>query len=226
MPPSRLTALQHRVLESLAGAAGGWTLTGGGALAGFHTGHRPTRDLDLFWHGRSELGDAREEIVDRLRNDGFQVEIAQSAPAFVRLLVRSQDEVLVVDLVAEPVPNIEPPEVIVRWGRELRVDTAQEILVNKLCALLQRSELRDLLDVQALLERGTDLERAIRDAPRKDGAFSPLTLVWAVRGLPIEAMARASGMAIDEAQRAVAFRDELVLRMARLADPGDSAAPG
>jgi hypothetical protein len=35
-----------------------WTLSGGAALAGFHTAHRETRDLDLFWQRSRELGDA------------------------------------------------------------------------------------------------------------------------------------------------------------------------
>jgi hypothetical protein len=101
----------------------------------------------------------------------------------------------------------------------LRIDSAHEILVNKLCALLHRSELRDLLDVEALLEHGGDLERALADAPRKDGGFSPLTLVWVVRELPIEAMTRASGLSAGDAGRASAFPDELVERIVKLVEP-------
>jgi hypothetical protein len=219
MPPSRLTLLQMRVLDALEGMTGDWALSGGAALAGFHTGHRATRDLDLFWRSRSELGDAREEVLGRLRGDGFEVEIAQSTPAFARLLVRSEGETLVVDLVAEPVAAIEPSQQVDRGGRALRIDSAHEILVNKLCALLHRSELRDLLDVEALLEHGGDLERALADAPRKDGGFSPLTLVWVVRDLPIEAMTRASGLSAGDAGRASAFRDELVERIVKLVEP-------
>jgi hypothetical protein len=54
-----------------------WTLTGGGALAGVHLGHRVTRDLDLFWRSRSELGS--------LRADGLEVETLRTAPAFGEL---------------------------------------------------------------------------------------------------------------------------------------------
>jgi hypothetical protein len=53
---SRLTPFQHRILGLLAGIIPRWTLTGGGALAGVHLGHRETRDLDLFWRSRAELG--------------------------------------------------------------------------------------------------------------------------------------------------------------------------
>ena len=220
MPASRLTALQAHVLETLARAGGGWTLTGGAALAGFHTRHRTTRDLDLFWRARTEIAGARDEVLALLRAAGLHVDVLQSEPALGRLRVEDGGETLVVDLVADPVAAIEPPTRVDLGGRALRVDSPHEILVNKLCALLQRSELRDLTDVEALLETGLDLERALRDAPRKDGGFSPLTLIRVLRSLSIEAMARASGAPGPDTARALTFRDLLVARIASLARPG------
>jgi hypothetical protein len=52
MALGRLTVLQERALVALGGIEPRWTLTGGGALAGFHTRHRVTRDLDLFFRGQ------------------------------------------------------------------------------------------------------------------------------------------------------------------------------
>ena len=219
MPPSRLTSFQLRVLDALEGVSGDWTLSGGAALAGFYTAHRATRDLDLFWRSKSELGGTRDEVLGRLRAAGFEVEITQSAPAFAKLLVSAGEETLVVDLVADPIAAIEPSKPIGRGGSKLRIDSAHEILVNKLCALLHRSELRDLLDIEALLGHGENLERALADAPRKELGFSPLTLVWIIRELPIEVMARASGFSIHEAERASAFRNLLVDRIVKLAEP-------
>ena len=65
----------------------------------------------------------------------------------------------------------------------IHVDTPHEILINKLCALLSRGETRDLVDVDALLTAGGDLERALADASRKDGGFSALTLAWVLQSL-------------------------------------------
>lgn len=220
MPPSRLSPLQERVLDALEGVAGDWTLTGGAALAGFHTGHRETRDLDLFWRSRSELGDARDEVAARLRAAGFGVEIAQAAPAFARLLVRSVEETLVVDLVAEPVAAVEPAVEVERGGRKLRIDSAHEILVNKLCSLVSRSELRDLSDVADLLAGGGDIRRALEDAPRKEAGFSPLTLAWTLKQMPIAAMAEVAGMDPAACERLARIRDELAARVTRLARPG------
>jgi hypothetical protein len=49
MSANRLSAIQERVLVALAALRPQWTLTGGGALVGFYTMHRETRDLDLFF---------------------------------------------------------------------------------------------------------------------------------------------------------------------------------
>jgi len=220
MPPSRLSTLQERILDALQSRAPGeWVLTGGAALAGFHTAHRTTRDLDVFWRARSELGDVHDQVAACLRGAGLQVEVLQSSPAFVRLVARSGSDSVIVDLVADPVQAIEPPLEIARGRGKLRVDTPHEILVNKLCAILERSELRDLVDVEAILARGGDLERALSDAPRKDGGFSPLTLSWILRELPLDTMARAAGTSEADARRLRAFRDALVARVMRAAEP-------
>jgi hypothetical protein len=78
-------------------------------------------------------------------------------------------------------------------GAPIQVDTPHEIFVNKLCALLGRAELRDLIDVRDLLAKGGNLEQALRDAPRKDGGFSPLTLAWVLKETNPAPVARALG---------------------------------
>lgn len=64
-----LTPLQARVLRVLRGLP--WTLTGGGALIGYHLHHRVTRDLDLFFRGLRSLGHLPAEVELRLIRDGL-----------------------------------------------------------------------------------------------------------------------------------------------------------
>jgi hypothetical protein len=207
----RLTPLQRRVLEALRGLEPPPVLTGGAALGGFHLGHRVTRDLDLFFRGRHDLDELPALVESRLRAAGLAVRVAQSAPAFRRLDVRVGDEAVEVDLVADPVPAIEPP-VAVAGG--LLVDSTHEILVNKLNALLGRSAIRDLFDVQRLLEAGADLEAGLRDAARKDAGFSPPMLAWVLESLPVVKLARDAGF---EPEPLEAFR--IMLRERLLAAP-------
>lgn len=220
MPSGRLTPLQEKVLLLLAEMTPPWTLTGGGALAGFHLEHRATRDLDLFWHARSELGSLGKEVTRILKRAGLAVEAAQTAPAFERLRVSDGREDLILDLVAESVPTIEAPAATTIAGTRILVDTPHEILVNKLCTLLHRKELRDLRDVRELLRRDGDLERALGDAPRKDGGFSPLMVAWILRGTSVQDMAPVGALTSEELAELVLFKDELVGRLTRAASPG------
>ncbi len=215
---SQLSSLQGRILTILAGQQPPWTLTGGAALVGFHLGHRQTRDLDLFWHGLVRLP-ALEPMKLALEDAGIEVSILRRTPSFCTLRASAGAEVVLVDLVADPVPPIEPPEQRGSPEASFLVDTPHEILVNKLNALLSRSELRDLVDTKALLELGGDLERALGDAAVKDGGFSPATLAWVLRDLPIAALAQAGGLPRDAATELAAFRDALVERLALLCRP-------
>jgi hypothetical protein len=60
---SRLSALQHDFVEAFFSEPSAFFLTGGGALAGYHLGHRFTDDLDLF----SPPAESMELAVQRLR---------------------------------------------------------------------------------------------------------------------------------------------------------------
>jgi len=206
---SRLTKLQRAVLDAVRGFEPVPVLTGGAALGGFFLGHRATRDLDLFFRGRSTLDELPLQIEGRLRAAGMSVRVAQSAPGFRRLDVRLGDETVEVDLVADPVPALSPP---VEAEPGLYVDSVHEIFVNKLNALLGRAAIRDLFDVQQLLAAGGDLDAALRDASRKDGGFSGPTLAWVLESLPVTRLARDAGF---EPEPLEAFR--LTLRERLLA---------
>jgi hypothetical protein len=219
MSGGRLTRLQGRILRLLSSLEPPWTLTGGAALIGFHLKHRTTKDLDLFWHERQQLGSLPQETQARLMAEGLEVTVVQTSPTFHRLRVTDGPEVCIVDLVAEPVPAIHRPQAVEIQGVSITVDTPQEILVNKLCTLLSRSEVRDLVDVRALLESGADLEGALADAPRKDAGFSPLVLAWVVRGLRPRSLAGAAGLSETEAEDLDRFREKLISSLLEAGTP-------
>jgi hypothetical protein len=104
-------------------------------------------------------------------------------------------------------------------GTSIVVDSRHELLVNKLTTLLERSEIRDLADVQALLDAGGEIDAALRDAPSKDAGFSPLTLAWVLKEYDPRPAAKALGMSGEQASDLVAFRDWLIDRLTRSAAP-------
>jgi hypothetical protein len=181
--------------------------------------HRTTRDIDLFWHGRSELGSLPADVAARLRADGLVAEVLQTSRNHHRLRVVAGDQSVVLDLIAETVPAIELPRIHHLGSASIQVDTPHEILVNKLCALLGRSEIRDLQDVASLLSRGGDLELACADAPRKDAGFSPLTLSWVLRDFPVRKLSTGAGIGSADADELERFRADLTNRLLTLARP-------
>ena len=223
MPPSKLSPLQEQVLIALSGLQPPWTLTGGAALAGFHTKHRETRDLDLFFHHEKTLGSLVADATQALQTAGMSVHALRTSATFAQLDVRCGSESVIVDLVADPTPIAEPARPFTVGNATILVETPHQLLVNKLCALLSRSELRDLLDVRTLIESGLDLTRALADCPGQDAGFSPLTFAWSARALPIRRLAAAQGWSDAETDALDRFRDDLVARVIADSQPGGSA---
>lgn len=219
MGSGELTSGQKLVLQTLSGFEPSWTLTGGAALVGFLLGHRTTRDLDLFVHGQATLDDYAARVTEKLQDAGMEVHSLQSGSAMCRLQVSINDERVLVDLVAEPVATVEPPVEHAIGEAVILVDTPHEILVNKLCTLVQRSELRDLIDVHGLLGAGGELERALRDAPKKDSGFSPMTLTWLLKELDITSIGEVEGWPASKLTELERFRETLISEIAALAHP-------
>lgn len=219
MSGGSLTPLQRRILRVLAPLDPPWTLTGGGALVGFHLAHRETRDLDLFWRERRELGDLVALALAALRTDGLDAEVLRTAPAFGELRVEDGSGSCIVDLVAEPFAPVEAPVTAHVEDATIAVDSRRELLASKLATLLERSEIRDLADVKALLDAGGDLETGLRDAPAKDAGFSPLTLAWVLRSYDPRPAATALGAEDARVEDLVSFRQWLIDRLTTLAAP-------
>jgi hypothetical protein len=215
----KLSPLQRRILHVLAHCVPPWVLTGGAALAAFHLKQRPTQDVDLFWRDRRQLGPMPREVQELLRGDGLTVETLQSGVTFHRLRVGDGVETCVVDMVAEPVPALDAPIRVALGTDEILVDSRQEILVNKLCALLSRCEIRDLEDVKALLDAGADLPQALKDAPRKDQGFSSLTLAWTLKQLHLQNLAHALSWTAHQTDALKQFHAWLIDRLTAAGAP-------
>lgn len=216
-----LSPLQIEILQVLAEIKPPWTLTGGAALVGFHLKHRLTKDLDLFWHQQDKLDTLPSFVTSLLQQKGWDVEILQTSAAFCRIRVCNDAEVVLVDLVAEPVASLEEVELVSIGPSKIRIDSYYEILVNKFCALLSRSELRDLQDAYELLKRsdGYTLEHILKDAAKKDAGFSPLVLAWTLRDFPIAAIAKSMSWSEEQILELSTFRDTLIQQLLASSQP-------
>lgn len=213
MTRSALNNLQNEFLREFFGRENHFYLTGGAALVGFYLGHRETNDLDLFTL-ENEIENGFAITRDVAQALGAGVEAIQTAPDFRRLLVKRGDEAVVVDLVREYVFQLD------REKREIggiRIDSAEEILANKLCALLSRSEIRDLVDVRELEKAGLDLENALSVAQQKDTGLTPAQLAWVLNQIGFgDDLIPPGNVSIIELQD---YIHDLIARLKRLAFP-------
>jgi hypothetical protein len=212
-PASRLTPFQRAFLDAFFRRSDGFFLTGGGALVGFHLGHRETHDLDLF--AVSPLLETGVSIVREVADELHATcEATQTAPDFRRVLVSRDAESLVVDLVFDRAPQAHPDKL---WFGHVRVDPAEEVFANKLCALLGRAEIRDLVDVRALERAGLSLGEALRAGALKDGGLTAGQLAWVLSQITIGQDAAVPGE-LTPAELS-AYLDDLIARLAALARP-------
>ena len=212
-PKSRLTRLQTGILEAFFGRESRFYLSGGGALAGYHLGHRETHDLDLF-----TLSPTLEEGVRALRQTATELGLSWgdvvTAPEFRRVLLSGADESVIVDLVVERAEQVKADKPM--YGL-VRVDPPEEIFANKLCTLLGRSEVRDLIDLRALEGLGLPLAEGLEAGRRKDGGLTPAQLAWVLSEIRIgEEAPLPGGVAPSELRD---YLRGLIDRLARLAHP-------
>jgi len=172
---SGLTSLQTEVLRAFFEREHEFFLTGGAALVGFYLHHRMTDDLDLFTVDDKAFERGPHVLADVGRRLGADLAVRQDAPGFKRYALTSGDAVLVVDLVLERTPQLFAQKIELDG---VRVDPLEEILANKLTALVGRAEERDLVDLFFMERAGHRAEDALDPALAKDGGCTAATLAW------------------------------------------------
>lgn len=213
MRGKKLSDLQKDFLREFFRRENRFYLTGGAALVGFYLGHRETFDLDLFTL-ENEIENGFAIVRDAARVLGASVEAIQTAPDFRRLLVKRGDEAVVVDLVREYIYQLKAEK---REINGIRVDSPEEILANKLCALLSRSEIRDLVDVRELEKAGFNLENALSVAQQKDTGLTAAQLAWVLNQIKLgDDLIPPGNVSVIELQN---YLDDLIARLKRLAFP-------
>jgi predicted nucleotidyltransferase component of viral defense system len=210
---STLNNLQNEFLREFFGHENSFYLTGGAALVGFYLGHRETHDLDLFTL-ENEVENGFRLVNEVAKELNASVESIQTSPDFRRLLVKRETEAIVVDLVREYVFQLEREK---REINGIRIDSPEEILANKLCALLSRSEIRDLVDVRELEKAGFNFEDALSAAQQKDTGLTAAQLAWVLNQMKLgDDMIPPGNVSVIELR---GYVQDLIARLNRLAFP-------
>ncbi|MEO8083283.1 MAG: nucleotidyl transferase AbiEii/AbiGii toxin family protein [Ardenticatenales bacterium] len=168
-----LYPLQDEVLARLAAVETGFYLSGGTAAARVYLHHRYSDDLDLFVNDDPLFALWADRIVEALHTTArWAVNVQLREARFVRCVVATPQANLKIEMINDVPGRVGEPWLHAAFGR---VDAAENILANKVTALLDRREPKDLADVWGFCcHNGQSLPAAIAGARGKMlGVFIP-----------------------------------------------------
>ena len=153
----------------------GFYLTGGTVVSRAYLHHRVSDDLDLFVNYSSQFGEWCGLIIDALLNRGdWQATPTMRQQYFARVMLTQNDVDLKIEMVNDVPSHVGEIRVHPVLGR---IDSPENILANKLTALIGREEPRDLADVWGLCTHlGLSIHDAIEGAISKATGIYPLDL--------------------------------------------------
>jgi len=168
-----LYPLQNDVLRTINLSETGFYLTGGTASSRGYLNHRFSDDLDLFVNDNPQFQLWAERIIQALiQSSQWQCQVLNRDERFIRLVVSQQQTQLKIELINDVPAHVGEIEDHTTLGR---LDSKENILANKITALLGREEPKDLADVWGFC-CGMDMPLidAINNAQSKAaGIFSP-----------------------------------------------------
>lgn len=171
----RLYPFQDQVLLVLSQADTGFYLTGGTALSRGYLNHRYSDDLDLFVNDNQIFTLWADRAIEALvHSANWTAQVLLREERYVRLNLTQADINLKIEFVNDVPSRVGEP-----WTHPIlgRIDTAENILANKVTAALDRSEAKDLADIWGLCtQKGLSLIDAISGAQGKAAGVFPVDL--------------------------------------------------
>lgn len=150
-------------------------LTGGTALSYFYLKHRRSNDLDFFTSEEEIILPFSYRIEEGLKVHKADIQRQRGLHSFVELLVEKGRETTIIHLAVDAAFHLQPLKEFAEYPG-LKIDSLDDIAVNKLLALFGRATLRDFIDVYFLVRKsGFKPEELLAKAKIKDPGFD---LYW------------------------------------------------
>ena len=162
-----LYPLQDRVIALFHGSP--FYLTGGTALSRGYYHHRYSDDLDYFVNDHPDFPRIAERQIVKLKETLSDLNVALRGDNFLRLFVAP--ERLKIEMI-----NDVPAHIGSRIDHSTLgvIDSKENILANKLTALVDRGLPKDIADIYVLLNDGLSVKKALVDANSKAAGIAPL----------------------------------------------------
>lgn len=171
----KLYPFQDDVLRVINIARTEFYLTGGTAASRGYLNHRFSDDLDLFVNDDDRFSTWVDRVIESLSHGpGWTVAVLRRDQRFLRCTVASTEVTMRIELV-----NDVPAHVgnVVEHPTLGRLDTPENILANKITAVIDRDEPKDLADIWGFCSKmGLSLTAAIEDAHSKAAGIFPADL--------------------------------------------------
>ncbi len=175
----KLYKLQDKVMDIVFGIENIFYLTGGTCLSRFHQAKRYSDDLDFFAQNAARFHVVIKNIRQALKKE-FKVVVDTHSKDFVRLFV---DDFLQVDFINDRV---------YRYGKSIVlengycIDNIENILSNKLNAIIDRDEEKDIFDIYLISKFYNFDWKQILEISHKKAFFAMEDLVIRLKTFPIE----------------------------------------
>jgi hypothetical protein len=168
----KLYLFQDKVLKIISRLETEFYLTGGTASSRAYLQHRYSEDLDFFVNDDDRFNLWADRVIHALSAlPDWRVEVFLKESRFVRLSLARKDTVMKIEMVNDVpshVGDIRQHEVL---GR---IDSPENILANKITAVMDRQEPKDLADIWGFCcKMGLSLSTAITDAQSKAAGIFP-----------------------------------------------------
>jgi len=178
----KLYPLQDKILNIIEQLDLDFYLTGGTALGRCYLNHRYSDDLDFFVNRHKHFKQQCTTAVDALKKTWI-CDVTSTSDAFVRIFVQADEIAMKIDFVYD-VPShfgdIQQSPVF------HRIDSWQNILSNKICAL-SRLEGKDIADIVFIAKKYSfDWEAIIAEAKEKDLWVDPIEICRFIDRFPTD----------------------------------------
>jgi len=168
-----LYPFQDRVIQIINQADTGFYLTGGTAASRGYLQHRFSDDLDYFVNDDTRFGLWVERVIQGLNKEGT-CDVLMKEERFARLNLIQKDVSLKIEMINDVPARVGEVQNHSVLGR---LDSAENILANKVTALLDREEPKDLADIWGFCcQKNLSLKAAITDAQSKAAGVFPADL--------------------------------------------------
>lgn len=184
---STIYPLQDKVMAALNGAGTRFYLTGGTVLSRCYFHHRYSDDLDFFVNDDSQFGQYMISVYSALKRAGIALELTIDEIRFKRIVA---DQVLKIEFVNDAPFYLGEPQQIPKFPFAA-IDNLQNILANKITALRDRTEIKDLVDIREIaLQTRPDWKMIFSAADSKSAGIFPPEITEKMENFDLDSLER------------------------------------